>query len=410
MEPKPQEAHNEKPVQVAEALPAHQAVHGDYSSNPIDTTKEAWKAFWQNGKQSFVAVVAIDTLLAFVGGITLAIGLIAAVFALVFTAINGGNTTLVESYTGLISYMPADVAEILNGLMHATTGLWIIALASLAIGLFACSFLAANLITYANMSVVQRQVVHIGEIMSAAFKRTAPLMGYALLIFAAVIVATVIVSILLSGIPSDSFMFIAFPLVIVLAIFSAIIAIRLTFASYMVVAEKLGPVQAIKQSWQLTRKRSWEIIGIISLIGVASLVIELVFIGLSAATNNSTGLSLSVSVVELLVNIATSLVAVAVIAQFYSQVKNAAASGVAHKVNYGLNIGMFGLLIIAALIGSGIQNALAPEPTPLESLNLQDSSLYDDSPLPPEDTNLEDIYNDLYNRSGDPNDTPPLYQ
>ncbi len=50
-----------------------------------------------------------------------------------------------------------------------------------------------------------------------------------------------------------------------------IIAIRLSFVSYLVIDRKLGPLEAVRASWEMTRGHSWNLFGL----GVAALLIIL---------------------------------------------------------------------------------------------------------------------------------------
>jgi hypothetical protein len=75
--------------------------------------------------------------------------------------------------------------------------------------------------------------------------------------------------------------FIAFVGFILLIIPGVILAVRLQFATYLIVDKNLGPIEALKKSWNITRDNTWNLfffgllIGLINILGAICLVVGL---------------------------------------------------------------------------------------------------------------------------------------
>jgi uncharacterized membrane protein len=68
---------------------------------------------------------------------------------------------------------------------------------------------------------------------------------------------------------------------ILLIIPGIILAVRLQYASYLIVDKNLGPIEAIKTSWKITRGNTWNlfffgiILGLINILGILCLLVGL---------------------------------------------------------------------------------------------------------------------------------------
>lgn len=397
--PAPQHQAQPHTPQIAPPQPTehHTVAHGDYSSNPMDTVKESLRTFWQNSKQSFIAVIAIDTIVAFVSGLAFIVGLIAGFIAIFLGLLQAGNQFVVAVYDALNAQLPVGLTEMFSG---GTGVMAAIAVVACALGLYLSSFLQATFYAYSAMGVIHRQTAHIGHAMRQALKRTGPLFVQGVLFFAVIFAAIALPLILLAGSPGAATSPILILYMLALVVACVIIGFRVSLAPFVVVSDNMGPVQSIKYSWKLLRRRTWELAGVLSPIAIAQLVIGTLFAGLRAATEDSTGLGLAISFIELVAAIALSFVAVAVVAQFYRQVRTASETGAHHRVNYGLNVGVVAAAIVALFIASSIQSSLQPQPTIDLNNYTTPSSNLDDSTAP-----RDDIYDQLYN-SDNTGDTP----
>ena len=87
-----------------------------------------------------------------------------------------------------------------------------------------------------------------------------------------------IVKYVLASIASGVIVFVGFILLIIPGI---ILAVRLQYATYLIVDKNLGPIEALKTSWKLTRGNTWNLfffgilLGLINILGVLCLVVGL---------------------------------------------------------------------------------------------------------------------------------------
>ena len=87
-----------------------------------------------------------------------------------------------------------------------------------------------------------------------------------------------IVKYVLASIASGVIVFVGFILLIIPGI---ILAVRLQYATYLIVDKNLGPIEALKTSWKLTRGNTWNLfffgilLGLINILGVVCLVVGL---------------------------------------------------------------------------------------------------------------------------------------
>jgi uncharacterized membrane protein len=87
-----------------------------------------------------------------------------------------------------------------------------------------------------------------------------------------------IVKYVLASIAGGVIVFVGFILLIIPGI---ILAVRLQYATYLIVDKNLGPIEALKTSWKLTRGNTWNLfffgilLGLINILGVLCLVVGL---------------------------------------------------------------------------------------------------------------------------------------
>lgn len=87
-----------------------------------------------------------------------------------------------------------------------------------------------------------------------------------------------IVRYIIASIIQGIIVFVGFILLIIPGI---ILAVRLQYASYLIVDKNLGPIEAIKTSWNITRGNTWNlfffgiILGLINILGILCLLVGL---------------------------------------------------------------------------------------------------------------------------------------
>jgi len=366
----------------AHHMPMHEAaapVHGDYPSNPLLTAKNAVTTLWRNGGSVFGGIVAVEVLVAVVAGVAFVIALVAALIAILGNyLVNSG--ALEQFLIGFSGQASPDNLQSLESILRAGGAATVVAIISGAIAAFAIAYMQAIYLSYASFAVVQRQTAHFGQVMSLAFKRTGPLMVQVLIILAALVLVGALPFFFLPSDPTLTNIAITIGIVLYLLVAVVVafgVGLRLSFAALAVVAEKMNPIKAFGYSWQLTKKRTWEILGAASVIGTVGTIVNLLFLFLSNATQSASGISLVIGILELIWGIALGVGGVAVVAERFNQARSVGQSH--HKVNYTLNVGMFVLALIVSLIVSDITKAISPA---APAFNLPSSSQDTNSNVP----------------------------
>jgi hypothetical protein len=167
------------------------------------------------------------------------------------------------------------------------------------------------------------------------------------------------------------------------------VAIRIAFAPQAVVSLAMGPVQSIKYSWQLTRKRAVEVLGALGIGSAVAALLDIVFLYIHSATRSSTGLDLLVSLAELATVLVVATISFVVLAQRLSQFRSTV--GHPHKVNYLINIAIFVVAIVLSSVSNSIEKSLTPTPLDLNQ--------YYNSQTTPDDSSLQDELNQYYQDS-----------
>jgi hypothetical protein len=176
--------------------------------------------------------------------------------------------------------------------------------------------------TLAVMALVLRHGETVGEAIAIGFRRLLPFIGALLLVFLALILLMVPISLVaaLSAALSVLLMFLIIPAFI-------FVMVRLLPLSAVAVAEPVGPVGMLRRSWQLTSGYFWKLLGFTLLLGlvfiVLSLAITLVFGGILAialgAPEQGSLSQLLLLLVGGAVNGAFAVVYLTMIARIYTQ-------------------------------------------------------------------------------------------
>jgi len=198
----------------------------EYVSSPVEAFKESLVRLFETNLRSFILITLLS-------------------FALILIAIAGViGVIVVNSSFALFENGSAPTSEVLFKI-----------LGGVAIVLLICSILSV-IITIASNYIFARsqneQTTGVLEALKIGFRRFWPMIG-------AVIVCAVMVllGLLLFIIPG------------------IYLLLRLAYVGPIIANEKIGPIDAIKRSFYLTKGNLWEIIGIVSVAGVASFALNI---------------------------------------------------------------------------------------------------------------------------------------
>ncbi len=416
--PQPEHQHHNDSMPPAQEQPVmnqpehaeHTASTMDYPSDPTKTFQEALKLFWHNGRSALGGVVAIQVLLAILTGVLGLIAIVGIIAAIFFSILKGNSSYADLLYSSLATQLPADTATMIDNLSNSVGVIIGIAIVAGVVAIGSGVLMQALSIALAGVAILDRQVAHFGQVMKLAFKRVGPLFVQGLL-FVGILTAAVVLPLLaVPGIfnPADAMAaysggigLILFYLV--LLVFMIYAAIRLAFAPQAVVSLAMGPIQSLKYSWQLTKKRSVEVLGALGIASGVGALIDIVFLYIHSVTRSASGVDLLVSVVELVSILIVATISFAVLAQRLSQFRSTV--GHPHKVNYFFNIAMFVVAIVLSSVSNSIEKSLSPAPLDLNQYYNSQNALPNDSSLQDE---LNQYYQDSQNMqdSTDPSGTP----
>lgn len=391
--------HSQQPNHMAGSPPqtehqphsAEHAQHSDYPSSPIETTKQALKRFWQNGKNAFAGILVVQSLVGILGLIGTAIAWVAIVLSLIGVLFSS-NETLINLVATRSNADPGSLAAGMQILVGAGV---IVALVAGLIGSLLLSYATVLAATYASVTVLDNQRAQFGQVLAMAFKRTGAMFAQMLIYWAILLAAGLLMMILFAISPFS--IFVVAPAFL---IFILILTFRVALAQIALAGLKMGPVQSIKYSWQLTKGRTTEIMGIMGIILFVSAVTSVVFTILHVVSGAVPFIAGLFYFLELVVGMALSIV---ISAQFALRLEQMRSATHGHKVNVGQNVGIFAGAIVAIILAGVISNALMPPSTTsndwLEQLQqdqqyedtLNDSQYYNDE--------LQQQLEDYYNRS-----------
>jgi hypothetical protein len=420
-QPEHQHTHNGSMPPVAPDQPVmHQPEHTgqqsqpvssamDYPSDPTKTFREAVLLFWHNGKSALAGIVTIQVLLAILTGVLGVIALLAIVAAIFFSVIKGNSEYAQALYSAFTTQLPANSAQMIDSLSNSVGILIGIGIVAGAIAIASGVLMQALSIALAGVTILDRQVAHFGQVMKLAFKRVGPLFVQGLLFLGVVLVAFLVPLFAMPGLlqPADAASaaasglgLIAFYLVLLVVVVYA--AIRLAFAPQAVVSLAMGPIQSIKYSWQLTRKRFVEVLGALGIASAVGTLLDIVFIYIHSATRSTLGVDLLVSLAEIAVILIVATVSFAVIAQRLSQFRSTV--GQPHKVNYFFNIAVFVVAMVISSTANSIQKSMEPTPIPTDF-----NQYYNSQTTTPDSSSLQDELNQYYQDSQNMQDSTDPY-
>lgn len=404
------------PQPMHEPVAAEHTAHSDYDSDPIKTARSGLATFWQNGRHALSATVAVQLLLAILTAVLAVIAILALIIAAI-TGLAGTNANYADLIMlNVVSQLPSEASQAISTLSAASGVTSAIALVAGLLALGLGTYMQASVLALGGLTVAERQSVQFGQVMKLALKRTGALFVLALICAVAVaavfIVPLLFVSSSAASTPSSAFgAFGGLMLFYLVALVALIyVGIRLSFAPLAVVALSMGPIQAIKYTWHVSRKRWWEILGVASIVSILSTVVGIVFVLLHNSLTAAPGADLIVSLLEIVAFLVFNVLGMAILAERLYQYRMAGENQATHKVNYMLNIGMFVLAIAASSIAGGMENSLINKntnPYGLPGNSIYQNDLNNSDSLQQElDQYYQDSQNmqndDLYNPYTDP--------
>lgn len=314
------------------------AIAPGHVSNPFPTALQGAKKLFSLNAGPFAGML----------GLMLAFGLVVALLA--FVAGAGFLASLLQASPQLSTQLDTAASATLSG--AAVVGV----LVGLIVVLFAASFFTVMQNKLLAASSLGRKI-SFGELFKVSLRRTLPMLGQLGLILAA-----------LAAVGLLLVLFLNVPVLLFLAILAAVaggfyLAVRLAYAGFALAEENLGPVQAFKRSWHLTKARFGETMGAIF---AAALIFGVPFALLEAlmSLTGNMGLSLLGSVL----NAIAGVVLMAGVAERYAQHRHLTDSNLpkpkTHLLNYFSPLILFGGLMIVGLVVP--PQAAPPAPGSLE--------------------------------------------
>jgi uncharacterized membrane protein YidH (DUF202 family) len=306
-----------------------------YDSNPFTTSITGIKQLFSLNTGPFIASVF------FTIGIVILIAITIAAMA----------SALIPFLSELILLPPSGTADLSSSTnsnsMYATLFIGL----ALLVGLIA--LLQSVQIKLASASALGQRI-SFSKLFAAGFARLLPLLGYFGITLGVMVVVGVLLFILGSALGP-----ITYALAFIAIVALLYVSIRLLFASFSIVEEKQNPIQAIKQSWQLTEGHMAETVGIVA---ASALIMVVPMVLIDTLSNATTGSAYDILqfIGGLVVMTAGTLTLVAT-AKRYQQLQmlragKAAAPAKPHILNYLAVV----FIILAAILLGSVQSQTSP--------------------------------------------------
>ncbi|MGD8374386.1 MAG: hypothetical protein PVI21_06040 [Candidatus Woesebacteria bacterium] len=360
-----------------------------HNSNPFSTAITGIKNLFSLNTGTLVATVLFNIGLGILAALTAGIMLA----ALMAYAVNHAAEVLAGFYSITLSLSP-QITDFSAGFSDASIFVtWIIGAA-----LLLCIATVAQAVqTKLATSTAQAQHISFGELFKKSFARILPLLGFMGLAFLAFVVIAIVL-----GLIASALAMIAIVLGILVAVALFYFGIRLTFTIFAIVEEAMGPIQAIKRSWQITDGHFAETIGILA---VGSLIVMLPTGILSALTLTTNGnVSSLIALINSLLALIIGTVTTVAIAERFEQLRQIADGKI--KSTEKANIQNY-LAIVYVIVASIFVSIITPTQTyTYDTYDIYNNdSYYDDSYYNNTDYNYDDYYNDYNNYLNDTYDS-----
>ncbi|HEU5187748.1 MAG TPA: hypothetical protein VFT87_04575 [Candidatus Saccharimonadales bacterium] len=327
---------------------------GDYPSDPFKTAITGLKTFWENGKNIAAGVLGLEFLV------------LVAVWAVAFIIVASGIALIMSAHPDTLGYQPpmsVDPVTVLGSMQRFGPVGNIILVIFLVLILLAGVFVQALQTSFVGKTVALRQKPSFGEVAKTALKRMWPLLGQTLLLgLAGLAVLLVALGLrLIVNTSNDPFSpLIILPSFVALAVIGSYFFARVAFAGLGVVVQGMGPWQAIKHSFEVTRGRVGEVIGIGAVAAVATVAVSLIInlLQFGALFSGSQVLSFGAFLVAMVLSIVLGFLFMAIITERYVQFMSIAQTKVAHKTEWGSIVAAVGLLVFSVIVSGLMQTAI----------------------------------------------------
>jgi len=307
-----------------------------YDSNPFTSG-------WHNVQQLFKLNPHTTIGLAFFN-VLIGILLVAIVMVFLFTIIGmmrqSGATTML---------LPLMENDSFNNLSPAVLGIVLV----LSILLFAATMTLLQVWqTKLALATAKGHTITFGAVLKGSFRYILPLFGFGLLVLAGIL-AFVVVMALLSPILQLA------TIVLALIGFIAMIYIflRLSYVTYAIIDEQLGPIQSMKRSWTLTNGHLIETIGSAAVSSLVLAIPGVIVSALARMTEGTPGVSQAFDLLDLIISIVLVVVAAMPLAGRFVQIQ-----AVANKQIEPAPLSPINYVAVLLLIVVGpILSALSPQ-------------------------------------------------
>ncbi len=216
----------------------------------------------------------------------------------------------------------------------------------------------------------RRMSIKFGWLLKESMRHLLPVIGFGALGFLAVTACLMVLSVLFQLM---SFAAIA-PSFILLCLL-VFISLRLAFTLYAIVGENLGPIMALKRSWELTKGHLIESIGSASVAWLVLAVPGVVVSAFARLADGSPGISQVFDLLGVVISVILVVIAAMPLAERYTQLQAVADNKTTPANLSPLNyVALLLVVLVGPLLGSlsrqgGQINPLTPTPghnTPLE--------------------------------------------
>jgi len=328
-----------------------------YDSNPFTATWSGIQKLVKSNSQTVVGVALFNILLTAVLIVTAAV-----MFLGLITFIIKHNDTLSAMYTFPSNTAFGFLTNMSDGSIYLT---WVI-------GLAVCVFIVSLLQSLQlNLSIAAARSVTLkfGALLKQSVRSVLPILGYVCLVVLAIVVAAIVIA-LLSLVLGYITVIVA-----LVAIIAAIYAgLRLSFAVFAIVDQKLGPVHAMKASWKMTNGHLIETVGSGSIGMLVITVPDIILTALSRITEGAPMLSGLFGILSAVITPVLVIAATMAMAERYTQIRALNNNEVTPVPLSSFNY----LAIVTAIFLSFILNALSPKmdstqtpASPFDTLNTQ---------------------------------------
>lgn len=330
-----------KPIKKSDApKKAAPVTANQHDSNPFTTTIQGIKKLFSLNMGPLVGVTLFSLVI---------YGLIFAVGAVMFIGFIGFIYNYApESFLGLYTDYPefGDFASSMTD--GAIYTMWIVGLAII--------LLLGSLIQAMQLKLVYASAtgttIEFGETLKQGAKRALPLLGLAALTcLAFVAIIAITVAIVTTMAPLGLLLLALSPAIFIFAIY---LSLRLSFAAFAIVAENMGPIDAIKRSWAVTSRHVGEVVGIVAASSLIVAVPVSLVQGIAQNTGGAVGSTLQLAVG--VVGLAISTIMMAAAAERFVQLRNIFEGKVAATRTHAMNY----LAVLFLIIASAFVSALTP--------------------------------------------------